>query len=112
MFPGSLKSARITPILKAGDPKNLANYRPIAILPLISKILEKILTARIINFSNKHSIFSANQFGFLPKRSTCDAVHKFTEYLYDAINDKNDTVAIFLDLSRAFDTVKHSILLG
>ena len=100
MFPGSLKSARITPILKAGDSKNLANYRPIAILPLISKILETILTSRIINFSKDP-----------PKISTCVAIHKFTEYLYDAINDKNDTVAIFLDLSRAFDTVKHSILL-
>ena len=111
LFPNSLKFARITPIFKTGDSKNVANYRPIAILPLLSKILEKTLTSRIIHFSNKYSIFSANQFGFLPKKSTCDAILKFTEYVYEAINQKKDTVALFLDLSRAFDTVNHSILL-
>ena len=109
-FPTSLKTAKITPIFKSGDPKNIKNFRPISILPFLSKIFEKIFSIRLLSFANKYSIFTEKQFGFLPKKNTFDAIFNLVEYIYNGINSRNSTIALFLDLSRAFDTVNHMIL--
>ena len=111
LFPDSLKSACVTPLFKSGETSNIANYRPISILPFLSKLFEKAIVTRILSFSNSHNLFSSHQFGFLQNRSTCDAILELVEFIYRTLNNKTDTVALFLDLRRAFDTVNHDILL-
>ena len=111
IFPNMLKIARITPIYKKGEISDISNYRPIAVLPYMSKIIEKCLCNRLFDFLDKNMILSNSQFGFRPKYSTVDAISELVEHLYDSLNLKLSTVNIFVDFSRAFDTVDRSILL-
>ena len=111
VFPTCLKLGSVTPIFKSGDRKDMKNYRPISVLPFLSKIFEKSLVTKILSFAHKNKIFSSNQFGFLKGKSTCDAILDLVEYLYDSLNKKQLSVSIFLDLSRAFDTVDRGVLL-
>ena len=111
IFPDILKNAKITPVFKSGDSSNTSNYRPISVLPLFSKIFERCLTARLVDFIHDFSIISPHQFGFLKNISTVDALIGLTEYIYSAINDKKHCISIFVDLRKAFDTVNHGILL-
>ena len=110
IFPDSHKFAISTPIFKRGNKKYASNHRPISGLPLLSKIFEKAIAARILNFSTKHSIFSKNQFGFQRKKSTCEAITILVEHIYSSFNDKKDSIGLFIDLKKAFDTVNHKIL--
>jgi hypothetical protein len=107
-----LKIARITPIYKAGDKKHVNNYRPVSILTSMSKIMEKVMYTRLINYLNKHSILHQNQYGFRQNCSTNLALMKLVDDLTKAIDDKQLTVGIFVDLAKAFDTVDHQILLN
>ena len=109
-FPNSLKTACITPIFKAGNPEHPQNYRPISILPFLSKIFERSLCNRICNFTDNYSIISSKQFGFRKNMSTETALCNFTEYLYDSLDSSDVTCNIFIDFKKAFDTVQHSIL--
>ena len=111
IFPKSLKISRTIPIFKKGDPNSITNYRPISILPFVSKIIEKCLHSRVINYLIVNNILSPNQFGFIKKRSTEDAILKLVQYLYDTLNSKLNSVNIFVDYSKAFDTINHGILL-
>jgi hypothetical protein len=112
IFPDVLKKAVVTPIYKGGtDTININNYRPISVLPHIAKIFEKCLKKRIISFMSKYNLLSKNQFGFQEALSTEDALYKITSLLYKNIDDSKKTLAVFLDLKKAFDTVKHTILL-
>jgi len=90
----------------------MGNYRPISLLPSLSKILEKIVHERLYSFLCKQDILYENQYGFRPKHSTIDAVAKFTSHVMTSIENKCSTVAVFLDLSKAFDTIDHQILLN
>ena len=110
-FPSCLKEAIITAILKGGSELDINNFRPISILLLISKILEKTMFSRILDFANKNSILSCNQFGFRPGLSTCDALLKYIEHIYDSLNKKHGTISVSIDLKKAFDTINHQILL-
>ena len=110
-FPSCLKLSNITPIFKSGDKKDIKNYRPISVLPFLSKIFEKAIVTRILSFAYKNKVFSSNQFGFLKQKSTCDAILDLVEHIYDSINNRKVSVSVFLDLSRAFDTVDRGILL-
>ena len=112
LFPKSLKLARLTPVFKKNDKNVCSNYRQISSLPYLSKIFERLMTNRIINFFNKFKLFSLQQFGFLRKKSTQDAVLDFTEKIYDALNSKQHALSILIDLKSAFDTVNHDILLA
>ena len=89
----------------------MSNYRPISVLPLLSKIFEKCMASRVVKFLCKFSILSTDQYGFQKGISTCDAVSSLTNYLYDKLNIKHHSVALFLDLCKAYDTVDHGILL-
>ena len=110
IFPDILKIARVIPLHKSGSKKDVNNYRPISILPVISKIFEKVMSSRIISFFEKYSLFSQNQFGFRSKRSTTDAILRFIDEGYNAWNDKKILLSIYLDFSKAFDTIDHSLL--
>jgi len=110
IFPRELKHAKIKPLYKKKEKDQMTNYRPIALLPAISKILEKLIHKRLYNFLTENQIISNRQYGFRPKLSTSDALTTFLSDIYDQMNSQNTTIAAFLDLSKAFDTIKHSIL--
>lgn len=107
-FPEPLKHALVTPIYKKGDVLDPKNYRPISVLLILSKIFERAIYNRLIKFLSDNSVISLSQFGFTKKKSTRDAILLLTEYLYEALNNKDFTVNIFIDYSRAFDTIQHS----
>lgn len=111
IFPNELKIAKVVPIHKDGDNSDIQNYRPISIIPTISKIFEYAILTRLVNFFTKHKILSKNQFGFTKKRSTIDAVITVIEQIIDALERGEVSMAHFLDLSKAFDCVDRGLLL-
>ena len=112
VFPDSLKLSYIKPLFKALDRFSFQNYRPITSLHLLSKLLEKLMNRRLNNYLDKHSLISGHQYGFRKGFSTSDASLRFTNEVVNALNDKKYLVAVYLDLSKAFDTVNHKILLS
>ena len=111
IFPVKWAIACVTPIPKAGDLSNAANWRPISILPLPGKILEKICTKFLLVELEQNNILSEYQFGFRSGLSTSHAVQYFVKYIADNINTKKVTAAVYLDFSRAFDSVNYELLL-
>ena len=111
IFPDILKNASVIPIYKSGSSTDVNNYRPISILPLLSKIFEKCVNIRVVNYLEKYNILSINQFGFRKSKNTTDAVSSFIEYVYRALNSKEHVLGISIDLRKAFDTVNHEILI-
>ena len=111
VVPKQMKIARVTPIHKQGKNDNVNNYRPISVLALFDKILERCVYNRLIAFVDKHSLLFKNQFGFRKGHSTSTAILEFINHIYNAIDKKEHTLAVFIDLSKAFDVIDHSILL-
>ena len=111
VFPDLFKIAKVIPIFKSGDSKQVANYRPISILPMFSKITERLVYNRLIEYLNKNLILHSNQFGFRQKFSTCMALLQLVEDVSRSIDENKITMGVFVDLAKAFDTVNHSILL-
>lgn len=110
-FPQKLKLAKIKPIFKKGDKLNPENYRPISLLPVFSKVFERILYNRLLQFLDKCNILNRNQFGFRKGRSTTCAVFEFTDSVLKALDNNSNARGIFADLSKAFDLVNHKILI-
>lgn len=111
-IPDKMKIARVIPIYKnKGLLTDCNNYRPISILPIFSKILEKVINAQLHLHLSIHNIISHNQFGFLKNKSTTHALCKFARNAFDALGKGHTILGIFLDFSKAFDTVDHKILL-
>ena len=81
VFPSKLKKSLIIPILKGGTPVDISNYRPISILPLFSKLIEKCMCIRMMKFMNKFELFADQQFGFRHGRCTIEAVLQYTEFM-------------------------------
>ncbi|MFZ2538340.1 MAG: reverse transcriptase family protein [Oscillospiraceae bacterium] len=109
--PDSLKIAKVVPIYKAGDALTVSNYRPISILPTFSKITEKIIYSRLNRYLTDHNILHQNQFGFRSKLSTSMALLELIDKLTKAVDEKQITIGIFVDLAKAFDTVDHDVLI-
>ena len=111
LFPDSLKIARVIPLFKSGDRNDITNYRPISLLPVISKIFEKLIHARLISFFEKHDVLYNKQFGFRRRHSTIHALNTAITQIISGLNRNDVVFGVFLDFSKAFDTVKHNILL-
>ena len=111
-FPDPLKIARVTPIFKKGNPMHTNNYRPISILSILSKIIEKLLTNQIQTFMESHHLFTSSQFGFRKARNTTSAINILMEKLYAGYDNSVATQGVFLDFSKAFDTINHNILIA
>ena len=112
IFPDELKIAKVVPIFKAADKHCIENYRPISVLSVFSKILEKVVYNHLIEFITKSKVLNKHQFGFRKQHSTNHAVISLVEKLYSALDEGNIAVTCFLDLKKAFDTVDHSFLIS
>lgn len=110
-FPAPLKQSIVTPVYKNGKRDEANSYRPISVLPVLSKIIEKLINMRLINYLNKLNILSNSQYGFRHGKSTEDAILSLTTLISKKLDEGKKCMAIFLDLKKAFDTVSLSILL-
>jgi hypothetical protein len=112
IFPNSFKMARVTPIYKGGDKTDTGNYRPISVLPLFSKIFEKIVHKQLFRYLNAHGILHENKYGFRSNKNTTQAIINHLQYLYNNIDSNFIVFTLFLDFRKAFDCVDHQILLS
>ena len=112
VFPDCLKVSEIIPVFKKGDKNNPTNYRPISLLSQFNKIIEKMLFNRLYTYLDKKKLISDNQFGFRPNFSTNFAISTLYDMIIKNIDKGLYSCCIFLDLSKAFDTVDHKILLS
>ena len=111
-FPSQMKNAKVYPIYKGGQKSDPSNYRPISILPTISKIFERHVNKNLMNYLNKYNLIHENQSGFRQKHSCQTALVKLIDQWMQCI-DKGDIVgSLFVDFRKAFDVVDHSILLN
>ena len=111
IVPHSLKIAKITPIYKKDDIHITDNYRPISLLPIISKVLEKVVFLQLYDYFDKNNLLYDSQYGFRKLHSTELASLEFTDKIINNLDQGKLPLAIFLDLSKAFDTIDHSILI-
>ena len=111
-FPTAMKAAKITPIHKGDSVLSVGNYRPISLLPIFSKIFERLIYNRLIVFITENKILSKLQFGFQKNKSTEQAVTSIVSALDQAKQEKKSSYCVFLDFAKAFDTVNHEILLS
>ena len=110
-FPDLMKLANVTPLYKSGKRCLSTNYRPISLLPVISKVIEKAMYARTYNFLQQTNQIYQSQYGFRKRHSCENAAQELLSTVLKGQERKKYTAALFLDLSKAFDTLKHSILL-
>lgn len=111
-YPDFLKIATVSPIYKKkGDKKSPANYRPISVLPTLSKIVEKVLYNQLVRFFEQGQFLHCNQFGFRRKKSTIQAIHKLTECIYKALDQGIPVASLHFDFAKAFDLINHKLLL-
>ena len=111
IVPNSLKIAKVTPIYKKEDPHITDNYRPISLLPVISKVLEKVVFLQVYDYFVENNLLYDSQYGFRKLHSTEYAALEFTDKITQHLDQGKLPIGIFLDLSKAFDTIDHSILI-
>ena len=111
IFPSDMKTAKVTPIYKSDARNEFSNYRPISLLPNFSKILEKFMCNRLTEFLDKNKVLYEQQYGFRQNLSTDFALIELSDKIAEAIDNRKFMLGIFVDLSKAFDTLNHDILL-
>jgi len=111
IFPDELKSACVTPIFKGGDKMLVKNYRPVSVLPVFSKIFERVMYNRLMRYLEKHNILYQYQFGFKKNHSTYMALTLLIDKILNALDNNEHVLGLYLDFAKAFDTVDHNILL-
>ena len=112
VVPGKMKIAKVIPLFKSGSKTSVENYRPISVLPALSKVFERIVYDQLSNYLEHHNLITSCQFGFRKRYNTELAVTLFTDQIRQAMDQGKLTGAVFIDLQKAFDTVEHSILLS
>lgn len=110
-IPNGLKIAVVRPIYKKGSRKVISNYRPISILPVISLILEKFVFNIMTSFCEKYSLLYPSQYGFRKNRGTITLLEDLSDHIHKNIDNNNFVLALFLDLTKAFDSINHKILI-
>ena len=110
LFPDKLKIAKVIPIYKKGDKRIYGNYRPISLLPTISKVLERIIYDQLSSYLMENKLLFDHQYGFRSKHSTEFAALELIDRIITDMDNDETPINIYLDLSKAFDTIDHSIL--
>ena len=100
----------MVPLHKGGSTEDLNNFRPISLLSIFDKIIEKLMHKRLYHFLELHNVLFENQFGFRKNNSTSYALMEITEHIKESIDKGKFGCGIYIDLRKAFDTVNHSIL--
>jgi len=112
IVPEILKIAKVIPLFKKKDPFIVENYRPISLLSIFNKLLEKLMCRRLLSYLSKEHILYKFQFGFRKNHSTILAIIEIVDNIRSELDKGNSVVGVYLDLSKAFDTVNHEILLS
>ena len=107
-----LQKARQTPLWKVHDKCNLSNYRPFSVLPVFSKVFEKVAYPQLYDYLENNSILDKQQYDFRAKKSTTQAILHFLQYLYKHIDSGHVAFSLFLDFRKEFDCINHEILLS
>lgn len=111
IYPDCLKLTKVIPVFKKGSKDELNNYRPISLIPVISKIIEYLLRKQLYEFFESNKIFIENQYGFRSGRSTVAASINLIESIIDGFEKGEVIGTTFCDLTKAFDCVEHTILI-
>lgn len=112
VFPDCMKKATIKPLHKKDDPDKISNYRPISILPTLSKVFEKAATDQLVEYLEKNNLLSKHQHAYRRGHSTQTCLAEVINYLYKLIDQKKYAAIVSLDLSKAFDSISHSLMLN
>ena len=112
VFPKILKLGKVTPVYKKGDAQTFDNYRPISIIPIFGKIFEKIIYSRLYSFLVTNSVIYDKQFGFRKFHSTGHAINYSVNKIVSETQQRNHVLGIFIDLSKAFDTIDHNKMIA
>jgi len=110
-IPTQLKVAKVSPLYKKGSVNECGNYRPISTLPIFSKVMEKLINQQILARLENNNHLTQNQFGFRHNRSTSDAISNFTNKILESFDKGESVLGIFIDFSKAFDTIDHKTLI-
>jgi hypothetical protein len=112
IFPDQQKVAKVIPVYKKGEKKDIQNYRPIALLSVFSKLLEKLVHNRLMAFIEGNGVITEAQHGFRMMKSTETAMQTFIQSTQEAIEKKVNPIGIFFDLTKAYDVLNHKVLLS
>ena len=110
-FPHEWKKANVVPVHNKGNKQSLKNYRPISLLPICSKIFERLIYNEMFTFFTENNLISPNQSGFRPGDSCVNQLLAITPEIYKSFDEKFEVKGVFLDISKAFDKVWHEGLL-
>lgn len=111
IFPSTFKLVKVIPVYKKGDKSEYSNYRPISIVPILSKVFEILLNKQILTYFEGNSLFTSSQYGFRKGHSTVEVVLDFTKRCVQGLENCDLVISRFFDLTKAFDTISHDLLM-